>query len=155
VGYAAGGSDKKSDKKVANNAAKSYFNSNIAAASVSHANSASTATTAGSANSLNGVVIVKSGDQPNPAGTQNTFTQPCPAGTNVIGGGAHSNSGNTAVNIKTALPARTPSTSAQPNGWRIDMNNASGGATTFQVYAICAPVNMTSNYAGAFASDTK
>lgn len=150
VGYAAGGSDTKADKKIA----KNYFNNHIGAASVSHASTAdsattaSTASTASSANSLNGVVIVKSPDQTNFAGSQDSFTEPCPAGMNVIGGGSHSSSGNTLVNINTSLPARTGG-STEPNGWRIDENNGSGSDTTFNVYAVCVHATVTSNYTGA------
>lgn len=46
VGYAAGGSDSKSDKKTANKAAKSYFKSHIAGASVLHSSSSDTASNA-------------------------------------------------------------------------------------------------------------
>jgi hypothetical protein len=44
--YASSTSDTKSDKKIANKAAKTYFNKHIAGASVSHANTAGSATDA-------------------------------------------------------------------------------------------------------------
>jgi hypothetical protein len=44
--YAATSSDNKTDKKIANKAAKSYFNGHISSASVSHANTANSATSA-------------------------------------------------------------------------------------------------------------
>ncbi len=47
--HAAKVSDKKSDKKIANTAAKNYFNNHIAGASVSHANTANTANSANTA----------------------------------------------------------------------------------------------------------
>jgi hypothetical protein len=47
--YAAASSDTKQDKKIANGAAKTYFNNNIGGASVSHANTANSAISATSA----------------------------------------------------------------------------------------------------------
>jgi len=74
----------------------------------------------------------------NPAGSQTEGFKTCPAGTRVTGGGGMSSSGDVAVNINTSSPTS--------NGWRIDMNNASGSDTTFRVYAICTTYSGTVRY---------
>jgi hypothetical protein len=118
------------------------------------ANTATTATTAAAASGLNGVSIVRVAGISNPAGLQAGGAANCPAGTNVIGGGAFSSSGSTAVNINSSYPTRQHASDPEPNAWHVDMNNASGSSATFNVYAVCAPVSMTSNYTG-FTSPRK
>jgi hypothetical protein len=62
-------------------------------------------------------------------GGQSSSGAPCPLRKTLLGGGALSNSLNTAVNINSSLPSG--------RYWRADINNASGTDTGFVVYAIC------------------
>jgi hypothetical protein len=74
--------------------------------------------------------VVNSGDLSAPAGTQSAGQVRCPAGTVPYGGGAFVSSGSLAASINTSVPTGT--------GWAADVNNGSGVATTFVVYAVCA-----------------
>jgi hypothetical protein len=73
--------------------------------------------------------IVASGVFTDPAGQQATGTVACPGHTAVLGGGALSNSGSTAVLINSTFP--------EGRGWRTDMNTNTNLDTTFEVFAIC------------------
>lgn len=66
----------------------------------------------------------------NPANVQSSASVKCPLHTRVRGGGVFSNSISLLVNINSTLPAG--------NGWRADMNNATGSDQGATVYAICA-----------------
>jgi hypothetical protein len=74
--------------------------------------------------------VVESSPIANPAFGEATATAACPVGTKVLGGGAYSESGDTAVNLNTTIP--------QGNAWRVDMNNGSAFSTAYEVYAVCA-----------------
>jgi hypothetical protein len=110
----------------------------------------------GSANSLNGVTIVRSPQTTNPPNSSTPGEAVCPSGTNVIGGGAKALStgigapSNLDQNVGTSWPARSTNTSNQPDSWFVYMNNSTSSTLYFYVYAVCAPVSMTSNYTGAF-----
>jgi hypothetical protein len=74
--------------------------------------------------------VVESSPIANPAFGEANATAACPVGTKVLGGGAYSESGDTAVDINTTIP--------QSNAWRVDMNNGSAFSTAYEVYAVCA-----------------
>jgi hypothetical protein len=59
----------------------------------------------------------------------------CPAGMVVTGGGAITDSTNTAFTINSS--AIGSSTGDAPDQWFVSMNNTSGTATTFTAEAIC------------------
>jgi hypothetical protein len=77
-----------------------------------------------------GYVVVRSGPLNANAGTQTRGTVACPAGTVPFGGGAFAGSTALTVNINSSIPVG--------NSWLADINNGSGSATTFNVYAVCA-----------------
>jgi hypothetical protein len=112
--------------------------------------------TATSANSLNGVTIVRSAETANPPNSSTPGEAACPSGTNVIGGGAKALStgigspSNIDQTVGTSWPARSSDTSSQPDAWFVYMSNPTSSTLYFYVYAVCAPVSMTSNYTGAF-----
>jgi hypothetical protein len=83
---------------------------------------------------------------PNPAGVQTHGSVACAAGQKVTGGGAFSSSGSTSVNINSSYPVGNST-------WAVDMNNASGGAATFTVYAICTTTTASSRPSGGFAPE--
>lgn len=64
-----------------------------------------------------------------PNGTQTRAAAECPKGTVPFGGGVSQTSVNTRVSINSSFPTAT--------GWDVDVNNASGAATGFQVMAVC------------------
>jgi hypothetical protein len=66
----------------------------------------------------------------NPAGAQTPGDEPCPSGTVVLGGGALPSSSSTTENLNSSYPTST--------GWHVAMNNATGSAQTFNVYAVCS-----------------
>jgi hypothetical protein len=82
-----------------------------------------------------GYVIVTSGFLTANTGTQTRGTVTCPVGKVPFGGGAFVSSSSTAANINSSIPSA--------NGWLADINNASGFATTFDVYAICAKAPLS------------
>jgi hypothetical protein len=88
-----------------------------------------------SAGAPRGYVIVSSGFLTANTGTQTRGTVTCPVGTVPFGGGAFVSSSSTAANINSSIPSG--------NGWLADINNASGFATTFDVYAICAKAPLS------------
>ena len=102
---------------------------------------ATNAANAAVAASLSGAKYVVSASVSNPATSQNTGTGTvtCPAGTFVVGGGAFGSSGGQQQAINTSIPIESGGSPA-PNAWRVDMNNASASAFTFNVYAICVPL---------------
>jgi len=56
----------------------------------------------------------------------------------VTGGGVFTPSFSTAVNVASSAPLDGADADAFPDdGWRGFLNNATGNATTFTVYAIC------------------
>ncbi len=85
-----------------------------------------------------GYTMVEVSGIPNPAGSQSSGFVACPAGTRVLGGGGLSVSGDLAANINDSYPTA--------NGWHADVNNGSGSATTFNVYAVCSRYSLTRGY---------
>jgi hypothetical protein len=77
----------------------------------------------------NGYVLVQTGNLTSSAGQQSHGSQPCPAGKVILGGGVFVAATSTLVNVNSSYP--------QGNTWVADVNNATGSATTFNVYAIC------------------
>ncbi len=78
-------------------------------------------------------VIVNSGTLSAPDGSQSHGSVACPAKTVPTGGGVYISSLSTAANVNSSYPL--------PDGWNGDVNNTSGSATTFLVYAICVKRN--------------
>jgi hypothetical protein len=76
-----------------------------------------------------GYQVVGSGSLGSPAGQQVHGAASCPAGKSVLGGGVFVTSTSVLVNVNSDYPSG--------NGWAADVNNASGAATSFTVYAIC------------------
>jgi hypothetical protein len=81
------------------------------------------------------LTYVSSADTPLPAGAQAVAVAQCPAGTVVTGGGAFTDSTDTAVSVNTSTIATSDGTT--PDAWLIAMNNASASATTFSAQAVC------------------
>jgi len=150
--YAAGSSDSKQDKKIADSAARAYFNQHIAGASVSHAHFAQTAssaihatnatnatnaTTATTANSapIASVTYVTNAVSVAPTGVAVLATATCPAGTTVIGGG-----GQIAGEDIGFLNDSYPNGKA---GWSVDFVNNGPSAVNGTTTAICAPAAAT------------
>ena len=144
--YAAASSDSKQDKKIANTAAKAYFNHHIARASVSHANSANTAASATNAtNATNAttansapiakVTYVTSSVSVAPSGLAVLVTATCPAGTTVISGGGQVADETSAFVNDTFPNGKT--------GWSVDFVNDGAAATNGTTTAICAPAAAT------------
>jgi hypothetical protein len=69
---------------------------------------------------------------PLPSGVDVSGTATCPAGTVVLSGGAYI----AFPGVRTAINASAP---AGTTAWKAYANNFSGVATTFTVYAVCAP----------------
>jgi hypothetical protein len=82
-----------------------------------------------------GYVVVHTVALASPAGHQAHGGQPCPAGTSVLGGGVFVAATGTAVSVNSSYPSA--------NGWYADVNNASGAATSFNVYAVCGKAPRT------------
>ena len=76
-----------------------------------------------------GYQIVSSGSLGSPANQQVHGSVGCPSGKTLLGGGVFVTSSSVLVNVNSDYPSG--------NGWAADVNNASGAATTFSVYAIC------------------
>jgi hypothetical protein len=136
--YAAASSDSKQDKKIAKSAAKAYFNSHIAGASVSHANTASSATNATTASSapIAKVTYVTNSVSLSPIGAAVLVTATCPAGTTVIGGGGQI-ADETSGFVNDTYPNGT-------TGWSVDFVNDGASAVNGTTTAICAPAAATS-----------
>jgi hypothetical protein len=88
------------------------------------------------AKKLTGYVQEKSASVSNPAASQNGAGFGCPSGKQLLGGGALSSSRSTLVNLNSSWPA------GMTLVWNIDMNNASSASATFNVYAVCASLNV-------------
>jgi hypothetical protein len=74
----------------------------------------------------------------NGAGQQNFGSVTCPAGRNATGGGVFGFSGlQQSVNSSYPIDSAADLDSAPNNGWAAYVNNNSGFATSFTVYAIC------------------
>ncbi len=73
------------------------------------------------------------------AGMQSHGDATCPSGTKVLGGGAFSSSGNTSDNINSSYPS-------DASNWVVDMNNASGANSGFNVYAVCSKYPAKTGY---------
>jgi hypothetical protein len=65
-----------------------------------------------------------------PNGDQTRGTVDCPTGTVPLGGGVLISSSDLHANVNSSFP--------NGNSWFADVNNASGAATTFRVFVICA-----------------
>jgi hypothetical protein len=80
-------------------------------------------------------------------GTQTRGLANCPIGTVLFGGGAVTPSTDLNVNLNSSFPETTTT-------WAADMNNVSGGAVSFNVYAVCgkAPRNYQIVESGAFTA---
>ena len=78
--------------------------------------------------------IATSGSLTAPTGTQTRGTATCPTGRVVYGGGVFVSSGSTAANVNSSFPSSSTT-------WSADVNNASGAATSFSAYAVCAKRN--------------
>src|ERR1700733_10564585 len=135
--YAAASSDTKQDKKIANSAAKAYFNHHIAGASVSRANFAKTAPTAPPASSapIAKVTYVTNPVSVSPSGVAVLVTANCPAGTTVIGGGGQV-SDETSTFVNDTFPNGK-------TGWSVDYVNDGAAAVNSTTTAICAPAAAT------------
>jgi hypothetical protein len=81
------------------------------------------------------LTYVSSADTPLPAGAQAVAVAQCPAGTVVTGGGAFTDSTNTAVSVNASTIGSSDGTA--PDQWLVAMNNASASATTFSAQAVC------------------
>jgi hypothetical protein len=109
---------------------------------------ASTVTAPRSATTLpSGYIRVDSGYMNLPAGFISGGSVTCPATSSGVArrpqsGGAVVSSSSTAVNISDSYPT--------PNGWIVDVSNASSTATTFDVWAVCAkPKKAYGQYSSA------
>ena len=92
------------------------------------------------ATGLTNVTTVTSGSISNPAGAQTPGVVDCPSGQKVLGGGVAPSSSSTSVSINSSYP-RQSGASAAYDEWSAYVNNGSGTAETFVVYAICANTN--------------
>jgi hypothetical protein len=81
------------------------------------------------------LTYVASADIALPAGAQGVAVAQCPAGTVVTGGGAFTDSTDTAVNVNSSYISTSDGTA--PDQWVVAMNNTSGSATTFSAEAVC------------------
>lgn len=78
-----------------------------------------------------GYAVVTNGPLTALNGVQSSGSAVCPVNTRVFGGGASVASSSLFVNLNSSYPSSTG------KGWTVDINNASGSSTTFNVYAIC------------------
>jgi hypothetical protein len=74
--------------------------------------------------------VIQSDNVSAPSGQQTTENEPCPAGTFVLGGGEDAADGSGGA-VNSSYPA--------DNGWQVRVDNTSGLADTFTVYAVCSP----------------
>jgi hypothetical protein len=79
---------------------------------------------------IGGYSVASSGGLTAPPGAQSHGQASCPPGTVPLGGGAAINSSSTAAGLNSSYPTL--------GGWAADVNNGSGSATYFTVYAVCA-----------------
>jgi hypothetical protein len=93
------------------------------------------------AKKLSGYVQEQSASVTNPAGSQSGAGFGCPSGEQLLGGGALSSSRSTLVNLNSSWPG------GMTLVWNIDMDNASSASAAFNVYALCANLNVVgTNY---------
>ena len=107
-------------------------------------NNASTAATGFSvyavcATKLTGYLQQKSAAVKNPAGAQSGAGYLCPKGDQLLGGGELSSSRSTLVNLDSSWPAGT-------SGWYVYVNNGSTAAATFNVFHVCAKLNVSATH---------
>ena len=88
------------------------------------------------AKKMTGYVQQKSAAVSNPASSQNGAGYACPTGDVLLGGGALSTSHSTLVNLSSSWPAGT-------SIWYVYMNNASSARASFNVYHLCAKLNVS------------
>jgi hypothetical protein len=86
------------------------------------------------ATGLNHYTFATSAEQPDPADQQASYTEPCPSGEHVFGGGVLDYGESTAEVVNTSAPAD------DAEAWVAYVDNPTGTATSFTVYAICADV---------------
>jgi hypothetical protein len=83
-----------------------------------------------------GYVVVNSGPVTAPNGHQKEWLLACPAPTVVLGGGVQISSSSLWSNVGSSYP--WVDRAGMGIGWRVNVNNASGSDTTFNVTAVCA-----------------
>jgi hypothetical protein len=88
------------------------------------------------AKKMTGYLLQKSAAVSNPAGTQNGAGYKCPKGDDLLGGGELSTSQSTLVNLDSSWPAGT-------SIWYVYVNNASSAQASFNVYHLCAKLNVS------------
>jgi hypothetical protein len=88
------------------------------------------------AKQLTGYLQQKSAAVSNPADSQNGAGYECPKGDQLLGGGALSTSRSTLVNLDSSWPAGT-------SIWYVYVNNASSTRVSFNVYHVCAKLNVS------------
>jgi hypothetical protein len=82
---------------------------------------------------VTGWKLVTGASTTNPASSETLSTVGCPGGRSVLGGGAYSDSSNTAINVNTTYPQSSTT-------WASYENNASSSVATTKSVAICAKV---------------
>jgi hypothetical protein len=88
--------------------------------------------------SVVGYQYVQSASIANPNNSQNFGSVFCPSGRPVTGGGGFGSSGNTGQDINSTFPIDGADADAvSDDGWGIWMNNSTGAASSFTVWAIC------------------
>ncbi len=94
---------------------------------------------------------VTSATIPNPAGAQSVGQADCPAGQSVTGGGVET-AGGLQQNVNSSSPIDGPDADAiRDDSWQAFVNNNSGGASTFNVTAICTTPTSVSKDGSAAA----
>jgi hypothetical protein len=85
-----------------------------------------------------GYVVVNPGFVGVSPNSQGSFTQPCPQGTKILGGGAYSTVPDLGQNMSSSFPSG--------NGWRVDFNDNSASATSFEPFAVCSKYGAKTGY---------
>jgi hypothetical protein len=85
---------------------------------------------------LSGYLQQKSASVSNPAGLQSSASVGCPSGKQLLGGGTLSSSRSTLVNLNSSWPG------GMTLVWNVDMDNASSATAAFNVYSVCASLNV-------------
>lgn len=86
-----------------------------------------------------GYLQQKSAKVSNPVGAQSGAGYMCPKGYVLLGGGELSSSRSTQVNLDSSWPAGT-------SIWYVYVNNASTSAASFNVYHLCAKLNVSASH---------
>jgi len=95
---------------------------------------------------------VTSASIPNPAGAQSNGRADCPAGQSLTGGGVFG-AGFQQQNVNSSYPIDGPDADTVPDdSWEAFVNNNSGSASTFTVYAICTTATSVSKDGSAAAA---